>query len=68
MMTAASVSDSRRASSASAMVPGSTDSTSSPWTIGMPVADQQPDMAVTPGMTSVGKRCASRTCRCMYEP
>ena len=30
-----------------------------------PACDQQPDMAVTPGMTSVGKRCASRTCRCM---
>jgi hypothetical protein len=65
MITAASVSARRRASSSSGIVPGSTDSTSSPCTIGSPLADQQPDMAVTPGITSVGKRCASRTWRCM---
>jgi len=33
---------------------GTTVSTSSPCAIGRPAADQQPDMAVTPGMTSVG--------------
>ena len=54
MTTAASASARRRASSASGSVPGSTVSTSSPCAIGMPAADQQPDMPVTPAMTSVG--------------
>ena len=34
--------------------PGSTVSTSSPCAIGVPTADQQPDMPVTPATTSVG--------------
>ena len=56
---------SRRTSSPSGSVPGSTDSTSSPCASGSPAWLQDPDIAVTPGMTSAAYRGARRTCRCM---
>ena len=65
MITAASHSPSRRTSSASGSVPGSTLSTSSPCTSGSPACDQDPDIAVTPGITSASYRGARRTCKCM---
>ena len=49
MITLAGLSASRRASSASGSVPGSTVSTSSPCTSGSPAWLQQPDIAVIPG-------------------
>ena len=54
MMIAASLWVRRRDSDSSSSVPGRIVMMSSPWTIGTPACDQQPDIAVIPGITSVG--------------
>ena len=65
MIAAPWVSASRRASSGVGSVPGSTVSTSSCRTSGVPAAAAAADTEVTPGTTSVGNRPLSRSCRYM---
>ncbi len=65
MIAAPCVSASRRASSGVGSVPGSTVSTSSCRTSGVPAAAAAADTEVTPGTTSVGNRPLSRSCRYM---
>ena len=67
-MIAPSVSASRRASSGSGSVPGSTVSTSVCRTSGDATAAVAAAKAGTPGTTSVGKRGASRSCMYMNDP
>ena len=65
MITAPSLSASRRASSAVGSVPGSTVSTSSWRTSGVATAADAALTEVTPGTTSPPNRSASRSCRYM---
>lgn len=66
-MAAASVPRSLRVSSSVGMVPGSTVSTCSPSTNGVPSAADAALTEVMPGMISASKRSASLRCICMYE-
>ncbi len=54
-------------SSSSGSVPGRMVRTSSPSTSGVPSRAAAALTEVTPGMTSVSYRSASRLCMCMYE-
>ena len=65
MITAASVSARRRASSLTGSVPGSTDNTSSPVASGVPIAAEAALTDVTPGTITALKRSANRVCMCM---
>ena len=67
-MIAPSVSASRRASSASGSVPGSTVNTSVWRTSGEATAAVAAVNAGMPGITSVAKRVLSRSCMYMKEP
>ncbi len=66
--TAESVAARRAVSSSSGRVPGRMVSTSSPSTSGVPSRAAAALTEVTPGITSVAYRSASRLCMCMYEP
>ncbi len=65
MITAASLSASRRVSSAVGSVPGRIDSTSSPCTSGVAIAAEAALTEVTPGTITASKRSVSRVCMCM---
>ena len=68
MMIAPSVSASRRASSGSGRVPGSTVSTSAWRTSGVAVSADAAAKPGTPGTISVLKRAESRSCMYIAEP